>query len=69
MDKVNDEFINGYMDGLDLNNPQPSNNRHPAYVHSFNVARAELENKPIPADISRKKAELILKETKNDYMD
>ena len=53
------EFANGYLDGLKEDSPEPNNNRHPAYVHSFKVGRAELINDPIPAYISRARAKLI----------
>ena len=62
---LDQEFIDGYMDGLNKDNPTPSGNRHPAYIHSFKVARAELSGKPIPADQSRKEAEKIV-EAEND---
>lgn len=53
------EFINGYLDGRDVDSPAPNGNRHPAYKHSFNVGRAEISGRPIPAHISRARAELI----------
>lgn len=56
---MEEEFMNGYIDGRNLGCPQPNDNRHPAYTHSFKVGRAELQNNPIPAYTSRKRAKLI----------
>lgn len=53
------EFAAGYLDGKNPDNPEPSENRHPAYKHSFEVARFEVMGKPIPAWWSRKRAEHI----------
>lgn len=50
------EYVDGYSDGLSLDNPWPSDNRSEFYKHSFQVGRAELLGKPIPAYISRKRA-------------
>ena len=55
-DPLDAEFAEGYRDGRNPDCPEPSGNRHPAYVHSFNVGRAELAGKPIPASTSRKAA-------------
>lgn len=59
MSELDQEFMEGYFDGRDKNTPEPSGNRHPAYVHSFKVGRAELSGNPIPAAISRARAKLI----------
>ena len=56
------QFCAGYFDGRDLGSPEPNANRHPAYIHSFNVARAEKAGKPIPAHISRAAAAKIVEE-------
>lgn len=58
---MKDEFINGYLDGYDLNAPEPSGNRHPAYAHSFKIGRAEaLKQEPLmTADQARLRAKLI----------
>lgn len=50
------EFAAGYLDGKNPDNPEPSENRHPAYKHSFEVARAEAAGRPIPAWWARKRA-------------
>lgn len=51
-DEVRD-YIEGYMDGRDANAPEPNGNRSERYAHSFRVGRAEINGKPIPAQISR----------------
>ncbi len=38
---ANEEMIQGYMDGYDLNAPEPSANRSHSYRHGFAVGRAE----------------------------
>ena len=50
------EFLEGYMDGLKPDTPEPSENRSFRYRHSFEVGRAERDGKPIPAAISRERA-------------
>jgi hypothetical protein len=50
------DFLEGYRDGRDPTAPEPSDNRSACYKHSFNVGRAELANKPIPAQVSRERA-------------
>ena len=49
-------FYDGYRDGGDLSTPEAGPNQHPAYRHSWEVARAEKEGWVIPADWSRKRA-------------
>lgn len=53
---LDEEFAEGYRDGRDPTSPDPSENRSAAYRHSFEVGRAEIENRPIPADVSRRRA-------------
>lgn len=53
---VEDDFVAGYRDGRDRDAPEPSANRSAAYRHSFNVGRAEIEGRPIPAALSRARA-------------
>jgi hypothetical protein len=65
MSDIEKEFVDGYLDGRDKDSPEPNNNRHPAYKHSFNVGRAELRNEILPAHISRARAKLI----KDNYND
>ena len=38
---ANEEMVQGYMDGYDLNAPPPSANRSYSYRHGFMVGRAE----------------------------
>jgi hypothetical protein len=54
------EFMQGYIDGGDLDAPEPSANRSYCYRHSFAVRRAEILRRPINADVSRRNAEAAL---------
>lgn len=56
---IDQQFYDGYRDANDPNAPPPSDNRHPAYRHSFAVRRAEIAGHPIPAAISRAAAAAI----------
>jgi hypothetical protein len=38
---ANDDMVRGYMDGYDLNAPEPSENRSASYRHGFMVGRGE----------------------------
>jgi hypothetical protein len=38
---ANSEMVQGYMDGRDLDNPEPSGNRSHSYRHGFMVGRSE----------------------------
>jgi hypothetical protein len=38
---ANNEMVEGYMDGFDLNNPEPSSNRSHSYRHGFANGRAD----------------------------
>lgn len=58
-DPIDDEFMQGYRDGRDPDEPEPGPNRSAAYRHSFEIARAEKQNRPIPAHVSRAKAGAI----------
>lgn len=53
---IDAEFVAGAFDGRDLDSPEPSVNRHPAYRHAWEVARAEKTGHPIPARLSRARA-------------
>ena len=50
MDKAvttnNAEMLQGYMDGLDLNEPEPSDNRSHSYRHGFANGRDDRARKP-----------------------
>lgn len=50
------EYMDGYFDASDPDNPEPGPNRSDEYRHSFLVRRAEMAGKPIPAHISRARA-------------
>ena len=52
---MEDEYVEGYIDGRDKDCPEAGENRSERYKHSFDVGRAELNETPTPADISRKK--------------
>ena len=41
MSAANAEMVEGYMDGFDLNNPEPSENRSHSYRHGFKNGRAD----------------------------
>jgi hypothetical protein len=56
---LDQEFAEGYRDGRDRDTPEPSDNRSDAYRHSFAVGRAELAGCPIPAALSRERAQGI----------
>lgn len=42
---VHDDFVEGYKDGRNPDNPTPSDNRSERYKHSFDVGRREIEGK------------------------
>lgn len=41
-----DEMAEGYLDGLDRDNPEPSGNRSASYRHGFANARSDITNRP-----------------------
>jgi hypothetical protein len=43
---ANADMIEGYMDGWDLSNPAPSDNRSHSYRHGFANARDDRAHKP-----------------------
>lgn len=43
---ANDEMVQGYMDGWDLDAPEPSANRSHSYRHGFANGRDDRANKP-----------------------
>jgi len=59
MSDIEREFWEGYSDGRNPIAPYPGDNRSEAYRHSFEVGRAELAGKPIPAQVSRDRAAAI----------
>lgn len=46
MDFAEDEMLEGYCDGYDLNNPDPNANRSHSYRHGFANGRADKTGKP-----------------------
>ena len=48
MAEANADMIEGYMDGYDLDVPEPSSNRSHSYRHSFWIGRAEKMRLPLP---------------------
>jgi len=42
---ANDEMVEGYRDGLDMNSPEPSANRSFSYRHGFKNGRADRTGK------------------------
>lgn len=40
---MNDEMVQGYMDGRDKGSPEPSENRSHSYRHGFKVGRNEIQ--------------------------
>lgn len=43
---ANDEMVEGYLNGLDPDSPEPSGNRSRAYRHGFANGRDDLARKP-----------------------
>lgn len=43
---ANADMVEGYLDGLDMNNPEPSANRPRSYRHGFSNARDDRRGKP-----------------------
>lgn len=43
---ANDEMLEGYRDGRNLDNPEPSDNRSHSYRHGFANGRADKLGKP-----------------------
>ena len=46
--EVHPEFVEGYMDGRNLDCPVPNENRSERYKHSFAIGRAEKLGKETP---------------------
>lgn len=60
---ANDEMVEGYTDGFDLDNPEPSDNRSNSYRHGFANGRADATGKPAfpNAHVARTLADLAMK--------
>jgi len=58
---IEDEMLNGYLDGFDPDSPEPSENRSHAYRHGFSNGRDDLSRRPrATAAILREEAELAI---------
>jgi hypothetical protein len=57
--QANDEMVEGYLDGFDFDNPDPSDNRSNSYRHGFANGRADKTGKLAfaSAQIARDEAE------------
>ena len=61
-----DEMVQGYLDGLDLDNPEPSDNRSSSYRHGFSNGRDDRRGKPRDSYLNlRLLAELAIAEDQN----
>ena len=49
------DFVEGYLDGRDLDAPTPSDNRSDEYKHSFDVGRREKSGSVLPAQAYRQR--------------
>jgi hypothetical protein len=58
---VPDEMVEGYLDGFNLDNPEPSTNRSASYRHGFANGRDDRAHKPRApaADLRRMADEAI----------
>jgi len=56
---MRDDFMAGYMDGLDPDAPAPSENRTEEYRHSFDVGRREITGRVLSAQAYRDRADRI----------
>ena len=56
MNRAQDEMVEGYLDGRDPDNPEPSANRSAAYRHGFQSGRDDLSRKP-SAPFAQRRAE------------
>lgn len=59
---MNDEMVEGYMDGLKPESPEAGPNRSESYNHGFKNGRDDLNSEPrAKADELRKQAEKAIK--------
>lgn len=57
-----DQMVEGYLDGRNPDNPEPSTNRSLSYCHGFQSGRDDLTKKPsAPFDVRIKQAEKCLR--------
>jgi hypothetical protein len=60
--RAQDEMVEGYLDGRNPDNPEPSDNRSRAYRHGFQSGRDDLSRKPsAPYDVRVRQADEILR--------
>jgi hypothetical protein len=58
---ANDEMVQGYLDGFDADNPEPSANRTHSYRHGFANGRDDLRGKPRATAVElRQQAEVAM---------
>ena len=59
---ANDEMVQGYCDGFELDVPDPSSNRSRSYRHGFENGRADKSGKSrmVTVDELRAKADLAM---------
>lgn len=62
MAEANKEMVEGYRDGFDLDNPEPSDNRSHSYRHGFANGRADRLGKPAfpSAQVARYLADIAM---------
>lgn len=62
-----DEMVLGFLEGYDINEPEPGPNRSKAYRHGFANGRDDILNSPrADATTLQRVAEEILGEAKNE---
>jgi len=62
------EMLDGYRDGFDLSNPEPSGNRSLSYMHGFRNGRADKAGYHLlPAKQLRERAEQVILADINAY--
>ncbi len=54
-----DDWAQGYMDGRDLDCPEPGDNQSDEYRHSFDVGRREVQSRTLSAQAYRQRAAKI----------
>lgn len=58
-----DQMVEGYLDGSNADNPEPSANRSASYRHGFANGRDDLAHSPrLPANMLRLQAEQAIRE-------
>lgn len=66
---ANDDMVAGFLDGYDLNAPDPSLNRSRSYLHGFANGRADRAGVPrASAQDLREMAEIAMEEDERDML-